>query len=134
MINLARNDKQLTLYGKGDNVRDWLHVLDHCEAIDLITNKGKEGEVYNIGGNNERMNLEVARIILKELGKDESSIVFVKDRPGHDLRYAIDATKIRTQLGWTPRFCFETGIKSTIEWYLNNDKWWECVSSSTAMV
>jgi len=133
MIDLARKDKPLTLYGKGDNVRDWLHVLDHCAAIDLIASKGKEGEVYNIGGNNERRNLDVAKIILKELGKDESNIVFVKDRPGHDLRYAIDATKIRTQLGWRPTFCFETGIKSTIEWYVNNDKWWKCVTSNNEM-
>jgi dTDP-glucose 4,6-dehydratase len=132
MINLARNNKPLTMYGNGENVRDWLHVLDHCTAIDLIANNGKDGEIYNVGGNNERKNLDVAKIILRELGKDESSIIFVKDRPGHDLRYAIDATKIRTQLGWTPKYCFETGIKSTIDWYLDNDKWWDCVLSSNS--
>jgi len=129
MIFLAQQDKQLPIYGKGENVRDWLHVDDHCTAIDLIMTKGKEGEVYNIGGNNERRNIDVARIILKEMGKPESLISFVKDRPGHDMRYAIDATKIRKELGWKPRYDFDSGIKETINWYLRNDGWMKDVAS-----
>jgi dTDP-glucose 4,6-dehydratase len=129
MIHLALHDNFLPIYGKGENIRDWLHVEDHCHAIDLIINKGKAGEVYNIGGNNERRNIDVARLILQELGKPESLITYVKDRPGHDLRYAIDATKIRQQLGWKPRYEFSSGIKSTIRWYLDNQTWLENVAS-----
>ena len=125
MISRALNDEPLPVYGKGENVRDWLHVYDHCAAIDLILEKGKEGEVYNIGGHNEHANIDVVKIILKAVGKPESLIKYVTDRPGHDLRYAIDPTKIRSELGWEPKYCFETGIKETIEWYLNNREWWE---------
>ena len=125
MIQRALNDESLPVYGQGTNVRDWLHVYDHCSAIDLIIHKGKEGEVYNIGGHNERNNLEVVKTILKQLGKDESLIHFVKDRPGHDLRYAIDPTKMEKELGWKPIYTFDKGIKETIDWYLSNKDWWE---------
>lgn len=125
MIQRALNNESLPVYGKGENVRDWLHVHDHCSAIDLIIHKGKAGEVYNVGGHNERTNLEVVKTILNQLGKDESLIHFVKDRPGHDLRYAIDPTKIETELGWKPTYTFESGIKETIDWYLNHKAWWE---------
>lgn len=129
MISRALNDEALPVYGNGENVRDWLHVYDHCTAIDLILHKGRVGEVYNIGGNNERTNLEVVQTILKALNKPESLITYVKDRPGHDLRYAIDSTKLKTELGWEPTYNFETGIKQTIEWYLENKKWWENIIS-----
>jgi len=129
MIFLALHDRPLPIYGRGENIRDWLHVDDHCSAIDLILHEGKEGEVYNVGGNNERRNIDVARLILKELGKPESLLTFVKDRPGHDLRYAIDADKIRTELGWDPRYEFGTGMKSTIRWYLDNQTWLDQVAS-----
>ena len=129
MISRALNDEALPVYGNGENVRDWLHVYDHCTAIDLILHKGRIGEVYNIGGNNERTNLEVVQTILKALNKPESLITYVKDRPGHDLRYAIDSTKLKTELGWEPTYNFETGIKQTIEWYLENKKWWENIIS-----
>lgn len=125
MIINALQDKPLPIYGDGRNVRDWIHVRDHCEAIDLILHKGKEGEIYNVGGNNERSNIEVVRTILKEIGKSESLIKFVKDRPGHDRRYALDITKIKEELGWTPSISFEEGLKSTIKWYLENRDWWE---------
>ena len=125
MIQRALNDESLTVYGQGTNVRDWLHVYDHCSAIDLIIHNGKEGEVYNIGGHNERNNLEVVKTILKQLGKDESLIHFVKDRPGHDLRYAIDPTKMEKELGWKPVYTFDKGIKETIDWYLSNKDWWQ---------
>ncbi len=129
MISRALADESLPVYGKGENVRDWLHVHDHCTAIDLVIRKGREGEVYNIGGHNERTNLEVVKTILKQLGKPESLIHFVTDRPGHDLRYAIDPTKIENELGWKPVYNFDTGIKQTIEWYLNNKTWWENIIS-----
>lgn len=129
MISRALADESLPVYGNGQNVRDWLYVTDHCEAIDLIIRKGRVGEVYNIGGHNERSNLEVVKTILKALGKPESLIHFVKDRPGHDLRYAIDPTKIETELGWKPEYTFDTGIQKTIEWYLNNREWWENIIS-----
>ena len=125
MISRALADESLPVYGNGQNVRDWLYVTDHCHAIDLIIRKGRVGEVYNIGGHNERSNLEVVKTILKALGKPESLIHFVKDRPGHDLRYAIDPTKIETELGWKPEYTFDTGIQKTIDWYLNNREWWE---------
>ena len=125
IISRALADEELPVYGTGENVRDWLHVSDHCVAIDLILEKGRVGEVYNIGGHNERTNLEVVKTILKALGKPESLIKFVKDRPGHDRRYAIDPTKIETELGWEPQYVFDTGMKQTIQWYLDNKEWWE---------
>ena len=129
MIANALKDKQLPVYGKGENVRDWLYVKDHCEAIDLIVRKGTVGEVYNIGGHNERTNLEVVKIILKELGKSEDLISFVTDRPGHDRRYAIDPTKINKELGWKPTILFNEGIKMTIKWYLDNEAWLQNIIS-----
>ena len=129
MIANALNDKPLPVYGKGENVRDWLYVEDHCAAIDLVIRKGREGEVYNIGGHNERTNLEVVKTILKQLGKPESLITYVTDRPGHDMRYAIDPTKIHNELGWLPATKFDDGIKKTIDWYLNNKEWWENIIS-----
>jgi len=129
MISRALNNESLPVYGNGENVRDWLHVYDHCTAIDLIVHDGKPGEVYNVGGHNERTNLEVVKTILRELGKTESLITYVKDRPGHDMRYAIDPTKIETQLGWKPKYNFDTGIQQTIEWYLNNENWWKHILS-----
>lgn len=129
IISRALADEKLPVYGKGENVRDWLHVSDHCEAIDLIIHKGKPGEVYNVGGHNEKTNLEVVKTILKALHKPESLIEFVTDRPGHDLRYAIDPTKLETELGWKPKYTFETGIRQTIDWYLENREWWENIIS-----
>ncbi|MCI8506422.1 MAG: dTDP-glucose 4,6-dehydratase [Lachnospiraceae bacterium] len=129
MISRALADESLPVYGKGENVRDWLHVLDHCAAIDLIIRKGKAGEVYNIGGHNERTNLEVVKTILKALDKPESLIQYVTDRPGHDRRYAIDPTKIETELGWEPKYTFDTGIAMTIQWYLDNQDWWKHILS-----
>ena len=127
MITRALADRPLPVYGNGENVRDWLYVEDHCNAVDLIIHKGREGEVYNIGGHNERSNLEIVKAILKELNKPESLITFVTDRPGHDMRYAIDPTKIYNELGWLPKTKFDDGIKQTIEWYLENRPWWEKV-------
>ncbi len=129
IISRALNNEELPVYGKGENVRDWLYVTDHCKAIDLIVRKGKVGEIYNIGGHNERTNLEVVKTILKALNKPESLIKFVTDRPGHDRRYAIDPTKIETELGWKPEYTFDTGIVKTIDWYLNNKEWWEHIIS-----
>lgn len=123
MIKKALANEPLPVYGTGDNVRDWLHVYDHCVAIDLIIHKGKTGEVYNIGGHNERTNLEVVKTILRELNKPESLIKYVKDRKGHDMRYAIDPTKIEQQLGWKPKYNFDTGILQTIKWNLDNQTW-----------
>ena len=125
MISRALNDQSLPVYGKGENVRDWLHVYDHCAAIDLILRNGRIGEVYNIGGHNERTNLEVVQTILRELNKPETLIQYVTDRKGHDLRYAIDPTKIETELSWKPKYNFDTGIKQTIQWYLDNKEWWQ---------
>ena len=129
MISRALNDEQLPVYGNGENVRDWLHVYDHCAAIDLILHQGRVGEVYNVGGHNERTNLEVVKTILKALNKPESLITYVKDRPGHDLRYAIDPQKLENELGWKPTYNFDTGIQQTIEWYLDNKQWWENIIS-----
>ncbi|MBM6761425.1 dTDP-glucose 4,6-dehydratase [Megamonas hypermegale] len=129
MIANALNNKKLPVYGKGENVRDWLYVEDHCSAIDLIIRKGKVGEVYNIGGHNEKTNLEVVKTIIKELGKSEDLIEFVTDRPGHDRRYAIDPTKIHNELGWLPATKFNDGIKKTIDWYLTHKSWWEKIIS-----
>lgn len=129
MISRALADEKLPVYGNGENVRDWLHVEDHCRAIDLIVRNGRVGEVYNVGGHNERTNLEVVKTILKALDKPESLIEYVTDRPGHDMRYAIDPTKLETELGWKPKYNFETGIQQTIEWYLNNQEWWKNILS-----
>ncbi len=133
MINNARHDKSLPVYGKGLNVRDWLHVYDHCAGIDLVMRNGRNGEVYNIGGHNERHNIDVVKTILKELDKPESLITYVKDRKGHDLRYAIDPTKIETQLGWKPKYNFESGIKETIKWYMDHQEWMDDVTSGDYM-
>lgn len=127
MIINALSDKDLPVYGNGENVRDWLYVEDHCSAIDLIIRNDRAGEVYNIGGHNERTNLEVVKTILRALNKPETLIRFVTDRPGHDLRYAIDATKIKQDLGWTPQTKFDAGIQRTIQWYLENKTWWRNV-------
>ena len=129
MIANALNDKPLPVYGKGENVRDWLYVEDDCRAIDLILHKGRVGEVYNIGGHNEMRNIDIVKIICKALGKPESLITFVADRKGHDMRYAIDPTKIHSELGWLPETKFENGIQKTIDWYLNNREWWETIIS-----
>ncbi|MCR1918785.1 dTDP-glucose 4,6-dehydratase [Frisingicoccus caecimuris] len=129
MISRALADEELPVYGTGENVRDWLHVEDHCAAIDLILRNGRIGEVYNVGGHNERTNLEVVKTILKALDKPESLIKYVKDRPGHDMRYAIDPTKLETELGWKPKYNFDTGIQQTIEWYLNHKEWWQNIIS-----
>lgn len=129
MIINALYEKPLPVYGTGENVRDWLYVEDHCSAIDLIIREGRVGEVYNIGGHNEKTNLEVVKTILKELGKGEDLITFVKDRPGHDRRYAIDPAKIYQELGWLPQTSFTEGIKKTIQWYLDNEDWWQRIIS-----
>ena len=129
MIVNALNDKPLPVYGNGENVRDWLYVKDHCRAIDLIIHKGQVGEVYNVGGHNELKNIDIVRTICKELGKEESLISFVPDRKGHDMRYAIDPTKIHTELGWIPETNFQDGIHKTIQWYLDNREWWETIIS-----
>lgn len=133
MINNCLNDKELPVYGDGMQIRDWLHVKDHCTAIDTVLHKGRIGEVYNIGGNNEKANIEIVKLIIKYLDKSESLIKYVKDRPGHDRRYAIDNTKITTQLGWKPAYTFEQGIKETIEWYLNNQEWMDKIVSGEYM-
>jgi dTDP-glucose 4,6-dehydratase len=129
VISRALNNESIPVYGKGENIRDWLYVDDHCEAIDLIIKKGNIGEVYNIGGHNEKTNLEVVKLILNYLNKPETLISYVKDRAGHDLRYAIDPSKISKELGWLPKTNFEKGIKLTIEWYINNQKWLDSVIS-----
>lgn len=129
MINNALHDKPLPVYGAGLNVRDWLYVEDHCKAIDLILQGGRVGEVYNIGGHNEKANIDIVKIILAELGKPESLITYVTDRKGHDQRYAIDPSKIHAELGWLPETMFADGIKKTIQWYLANDAWMQEVTS-----
>ncbi len=129
MIANAVQDKPLPVYGEGKNVRDWLYVEDHCKAIDLIVRKGRPGEVYNIGGHNEMANIDIVKLICSELGKPESLITFVRDRKGHDLRYAIDPAKIHRELGWLPETMFAEGIRKTIRWYLDNRDWWEEIVS-----
>lgn len=129
MIANALNDKPLPVYGTGENVRDWLYVEDHCAAVDSIIRRGKAGETYNIGGHNERSNLDVVKTILRELGETESLITFVADRPGHDLRYAIDPEKIRRELGWQPATSFQDGIRATVQWYRNHQDWWQEILS-----
>ncbi len=129
MINNCLNDKDLPVYGDGMQIRDWLHVYDHCSAIDTVLHKGEIGEIYNVGGNNEKANIEIVKLIIETLGKSDNLIKYVKDRPGHDRRYAIDNTKITTQLGWAPSYTFEQGIKETIQWYLDNQKWIKNIQS-----
>ena len=133
MINNRKSGKPLPVYGDGMQIRDWLHVSDHCNAIDTVLHKGKIGEIYNIGGNNEKANIEIVKLIIKTLGKGEDLIEYVKDRPGHDRRYAIDNTKITTQLGWAPKYTFEQGIAETIEWYLGHEEWMEKITSGAYM-
>jgi dTDP-glucose 4,6-dehydratase len=127
-ISRVLSDQKVPVYGDGKNIRDWLHVIDHCAAIDLVMHDGRNGEVYNVGGHNERTNLEVVKTIISTLGKSKDLIEFVKDRLGHDKRYAIDPTKLE-QLGWKPTYTFETGIAQTIQWYLDNKEWWEQIIS-----
>ena len=129
MIHNALANRPLPVYGDGLQIRDWLHVMDHCAAIATVLEKGEVGQIYNIGGNNEKANIEIVKLILKVLGKPESLITHVKDRPGHDRRYAIDNTKITTQLGWKPEYTFEVGIRETIHWYLENEDWVERITS-----
>ena len=129
MIANALNDKPLPVYGKGENVRDWLYVDDHCKAIDLIIHKGKVGGIYNVGGHNEMKNIDIVKLICEALDKPESLITHVTDRKGHDMRYAIDPTKIHSELGWLPETKFADGIKKTIKWYLDNKPWWENIIS-----
>ena len=133
LITNAFEDKEVPVYGDGLNVRDWIHVKDHCKAIDAILHKGKVGETYNIGGNCEKRNIDIAKLILKKMGKDESLIRFVKDRPGHDRRYAIDASRIRKELGWSPEYNFDQGISETIKWYDENRSWWLKIKSGEYM-
>ena len=129
MIARCEAGQSMPVYGEGKNVRDWLHVEDHCRAIEAVLLRGTPGEVYNVGGNSERANIDVVRLICRELGQPESLITFVTDRKGHDLRYAIDAGKIRRELGWEPQHTFETGIRQTIRWYLDNRSWWQTITS-----
>ena len=129
MIANALNEKPLPVYGKGENIRDWLYVEDHCKAIDLIIHKGTVGEVYNVGGHNEMANIDIVKLICKKLDKSEDLITYVADRKGHDMRYAIDPTKIHTELGWLPETKFADGIEKTIVWYLENREWWETIIS-----
>jgi dTDP-glucose 4,6-dehydratase len=127
-ISRVLNEQKVPVYGDGKNIRDWLHVIDHCAAIDLVLHEGVNGEVYNVGGHNERTNIEVVKTIIKTLGKSEDLIEFVKDRLGHDKRYAIDPTKLK-KIGWKPTYTFDTGIAQTIQWYLDNQEWWEQILS-----
>lgn len=131
MINNCNNDKALPVYGDGMQIRDWLHVSDHCSAIDAVLHKGKIGEVYNVGGNNEKANIEIVKLIIKTLDKSEDLIQYVQDRPGHDRRYAIDNTKITTELGWAPAYTFEQGMTETIRWYLEHKEWMEHITSGS---
>ena len=133
MIANALNDKPLPVYGEGKNVRDWIYVEDHCRAVDLIVRNGRPGEVYNVGGHNEMANIDIVKLILKKLGKPESLITFVEDRKGHDLRYAIDPSKIHGELGWLPETKFGDGLDRTIKWYLENRSWWEDIISGEYM-
>lgn len=133
MITNALEGKELPIYGDGQNIRDWLHVKDHCAAIDLVIHKGRPGEVYNIGGHNERTNNEIVHLIVEKLGVSKDLIKYVADRLGHDRRYAIDPTKIMTELGWKPQYTFETGIVETIQWYIDNQEWWKNIKSGEYM-
>ncbi|MED3749346.1 dTDP-glucose 4,6-dehydratase [Geobacillus stearothermophilus] len=133
MITNALEGKELPIYGDGQNIRDWLHVKDHCAAIDLVIHEGRPGEVYNIGGHNERTNNEIVHLIVEKLGVSKDLIKYVADRPGHDRRYAIDPTKIMTELGWKPQYTFEKGIVETIQWYIDNQEWWKNIKSGEYM-
>lgn len=133
MVTNALEGKELPIYGDGQNIRDWLHVKDHCAAIDLVIHKGRPGEVYNIGGHNERTNNEIVHLIVEKLGVSKDLIKYVADRPGHDRRYAIDPTKIMTELGWKPQYTFEKGILETIQWYIDNQEWWKNIKSGEYM-
>lgn len=124
MIAHGVDGESLPIYGDGENIRDWLHVYDHCQAIDLVLHHGKKGEIYNVGGHNERTNNEIVKLIINKLNLSENRIEYVADRLGHDRRYAIDPTKLETELGWKPKYTFDTGIEETIDWYLNNEDWW----------
>ncbi|PDY48790.1 dTDP-glucose 4,6-dehydratase [Bacillus pseudomycoides] len=129
MITNAMEDKELPVYGRGQNVRDWLHVFDHCTAIDLVLHNGRDGEIYNVGGNNEKRNIEIVETILEKLGKSKSMISFVPDRLGHDWRYAIDSSKLQVELGWKPIYSFTEGLEDTIDWYRKNEQWWKPLKS-----
>ena len=129
VISKALNNEKIPVYGKGENVRDWIHVHDHNVGVDLIVRNGKDGEIYNLGGHSERNNITIVKTILNKMGKSEDLIEFVTDRPGHDLRYAIDSTKVEKELGWTRTYTFEVGIKETIDWYLNNQDWIDNIKS-----
>ncbi|MBR3704162.1 MAG: dTDP-glucose 4,6-dehydratase [Oscillospiraceae bacterium] len=131
MISNCMQDKVLPVYGDGMQIRDWLYVEDHCSAICAVLEKGKPGEIYNIGGNNEKANIEIVKLLIKALGKSEDLIAYVQDRPGHDRRYAVDNTKITTQLGWSPAYTFEAGIQKTIQWYLDHAQWMERITSGS---
>lgn len=133
MITNALHDIELPVYGDGLNIRDWIHVKDHCEAIDVVLHKGIPGNVYNIGGENERTNIEIVKTILKALGKPETLIKYVKDRPGHDRRYAIDSTKLKRELGFSPKTDFTAGMEDTVKWYKDNRTWWERIKSGAYM-
>ncbi|RBW68881.1 dTDP-glucose 4,6-dehydratase [Bacillus taeanensis] len=133
MVTNALEGKELPVYGDGKNVRDWLHVKDHCSAIDLVIHKGEPGEVYNIGGHNERTNIEIVQLIVEKLGASKGLIKYVEDRLGHDRRYAIDPTKITTELGWKPEYTFDKGIEETVQWYLDNKEWWQRIKSGDYM-
>lgn len=133
MTTNGMDGKQLPIYGDGKNIRDWLHVYDHCQAIDLVLHQGKKGEVYNVGGHNERTNNEIVHLIVEKLGLGEEAIKYVADRLGHDKRYAIDPTKIETELGWEPKYTFDTGIEETVDWYLNNEDWWRPLKERAAL-
>lgn len=133
MTSNGMEGKDLPIYGNGKNIRDWLYVSDHCQAIDLVLRKGKPGEVYNVGGHNERTNNEIVHLIVDNLGISEDHIKYVKDRLGHDKRYAIDPTKIETELGWKPEYTFDTGIVKTIDWYKNNEDWWQPLKAKAAL-
>jgi dTDP-glucose 4,6-dehydratase len=129
LISNAIEDKELPIYGDGMNVRDWIYVEDHCRALDTVLHHGKEGEVYNIGGRSEKPNLEVVKTVLDQLGKPHSLIRFVKDRPGHDRRYAMDFSKIEKELGWKPTVSFEEGVRLTVEWYKTHQEWWRKIKT-----
>lgn len=133
MTSNGMEGKDLPIYGNGKNIRDWLYVSDHCQAIDLVLRNGKQGEVYNVGGHNERTNNEIVHLIVDNLGISEDHIKYVKDRLGHDKRYAIDPTKIETELGWKPEYTFDTGIVKTIDWYKNNEDWWQPLKAKAAL-
>ncbi|AMS07657.1 dTDP-glucose 4,6-dehydratase [Limosilactobacillus oris] len=133
MTSNGMEGKDLPIYGNGKNIRDWLYVSDHCQAIDLVLRNGKPGEVYNVGGHNERTNNEIVHLIVDNLGISEDHIKYVKDRLGHDKRYAIDPTKIETELGWKPEYTFDTGIVKTIDWYKNNEDWWQPLKAKAAL-